>query len=328
MMGFLGSIAPGRRGERGRIGTTTTCVVVGPQTQVRRPRVQTDRSKFVSGVAVKEEQKQDEVVSDNSGVVGASRREGIVFRGIVIFADYLSDLIVLDIFERVECRLDLFLVLLGSSAAFVFADLSSGIYYWFAHNYGSRATPFVGSEIQKARTLHSQHRKPQRKRLVEGSLNSRTSAEYTKDDFFINVGNHCLVSIPILTILAGWQPNNLALEAFCVMFISLMAILPQLNRWATIDSPPFLIGLIRQFGLLGSLSRYDSRADVQTDNYCVGNFWNHVLDREQVFRRIERSLYIASDGWLVPRTWRSQTLPKADAMIIRTVKRRGKRNTE
>jgi len=107
MMGFVRSIAAGRRGERVRIRTTTTCVVVGPQTRVRRPRVQTDRSKFASDVAVKEEHKKDEVVSDHSEVSG---REGVVFRGIVIFADYLSDLIVLDIFERVECSLDLFLV--------------------------------------------------------------------------------------------------------------------------------------------------------------------------------------------------------------------------
>eukprot|EP00190_Bangiopsis_sp_CCMP1999_P002473 CAMPEP_0198734750 /NCGR_PEP_ID=MMETSP1475-20131203/55018_1 /TAXON_ID= ORGANISM="Unidentified sp., Strain CCMP1999" /NCGR_SAMPLE_ID=MMETSP1475 /ASSEMBLY_ACC=CAM_ASM_001111 /LENGTH=347 /DNA_ID=CAMNT_0044498285 /DNA_START=45 /DNA_END=1088 /DNA_ORIENTATION=- len=306
--------------------SVATCVVMRPQTQTGSRSLSAETAtklpvKVIVEVAKKETERRvvqtapEDIAPVSASDVGLS--ESIVNRGIVIFADYLSDLIVLDILDRMESEIDLFLVVMGTFAAYFLADLTSGLYYWLAHNYGSFETPVFGAEIQKIRQLHTRYTCACTNAL--GHHCARCKGEGNSEDFFASVGNHCLVAIPFLTVLAGWQPNNLGLEAFCVMFLSILAILPQVKRWSQMRKPPLLIRILQKTRLIGGKqphTRFDSTRGsdlAPKDNYCFGSVWNHILDKENVFRRLEQFLYISTNGWLSPR-WKAQQDAKVDAL--------------
>jgi len=176
-------------------------------------------------------------------------------RVVVIFSDYLSDLIVLDMIDRIDSLNDIVAVTVGILLAYTLADLSSGILYTFVGTMPeSRRNPAVH---------HSHHHHHELDKLDEYAL--------WKNDFFDRCWWACLWVTPFLSVVAGWQPLNLGFESLCVMYLSFLAILPQLKAWATMEKPPAPVKILQNLGILYRTKPGDNNA------VCFVNGWWNPL---------------------------------------------------
>eukprot|EP00186_Timspurckia_oligopyrenoides_P004577 CAMPEP_0182447786 /NCGR_PEP_ID=MMETSP1172-20130603/20178_1 /TAXON_ID=708627 /ORGANISM="Timspurckia oligopyrenoides, Strain CCMP3278" /LENGTH=139 /DNA_ID=CAMNT_0024644365 /DNA_START=856 /DNA_END=1275 /DNA_ORIENTATION=- len=74
-------------------------------------------------------------------------------------------------------------------------------------------------------------------------------------------------------MVAGWQPENLGLEALAVIYLSLIAILPQLKQWSGMENPPMPIRLLQRLKVL-----YRVPSDGIHRACIVNGWWNSFFD--------------------------------------------------
>lgn len=145
-------------------------------------------------------------------------------RGIVIFADYLSDLVVLDtvseIIQTPNIELALLHCLLGVVTGIYVADVVTGLANWASMHYIPHQFRVFPHEVSTG-------------------------------DIFDALVNGCFVMTPSLTLLSCWvetshSANDILPEAFLVTSLSLCALSPLLGR------PGFCEGLnvLRDWGVL------------------------------------------------------------------------------
>lgn len=209
-----------------------------------------------------------------AGVTPRPQRQQVVLqRMTVIVADYLSDLVVLDVLGRLHSPADAAAAAGGVFAAWLTADLLSGVV---------RFALSAGYVTDAPLVFPNKH----------GSDGSGGAGI-----FFNAVSDWCAIALLPLSILAGASPRSVAAQAYGVALVGLLAVLPL----ATPPAGAHACGVVRLARRVGVLRPV---ATTPTTSYCgLAGVWNPVLDGAGVWRRLEAAVYDASLGGVVSRVW-------------------------
>jgi hypothetical protein len=165
-------------------------------------------------------------------------------------------------------------------AAYLAADLLSGIVHFLADNFGEEDTPLVGRTFIKPFRDH--HTDPHG--IVE-------------NDFVGTNGNNSLVAVPVM--LAVWLLLPVSTTVWGLLFgmffllLCLAAFLTnQFHKWAHTDRAPAWVAWLQRHGVVLSKRHHDYHHSAPYDTYyCITvGFWNPSLDRTRFFGRAERLL--------------------------------------
>ncbi|KAH7292937.1 hypothetical protein KP509_28G004200 [Ceratopteris richardii] len=173
-----------------------------------------------------------------------------------------------------------------SVAAYVIADLASGIYHWGIDNYGDASTPVFGSQID---AFQGHHKRPW---------------TITKRQFSNNI--HALARPAAFTIAPFLLlPGNAALDSFVAVFLACVVYSQQFHAWAHSKKKdvPEIVTKLQNAGLLVSRKMHGAHhRPPYNANYCiVSGLWNPLLDGNRVFSRLEKMIFSV---WSVrPRSW-------------------------
>lgn len=201
------------------------------------------------------------------------QQQVVLQRMTVIVADYLSDLVVLDVLGRLHSPADAAAAAGGVFAAWLTADLLSGVVR-FALSAGYVTDAPLVFPIKHG---------------PDGSAGAGI--------FFDAVSDWCAIALLPLSILAGASPRSLAAQSFGVALMGLLAVLPL----ATPPAGAHACGVVRLARRVGVLRPVATTA---TSSYCgLAGVWNGALDRAGVWRRLEAAVYDASGGGVVSRVW-------------------------
>ncbi|MEX2181208.1 MAG: fatty acid desaturase CarF family protein [Gemmatimonadaceae bacterium] len=165
-------------------------------------------------------------------------------------------------------------------AAYLAADLLSGVVHFLADNFGTPETPFVGPGFVLPFREH--HRDPK---------------GITRHGFFEANGNNALVCLPVLiptVVLVPVMETRLGfLTGLFVLVLLLAAFLTnQVHKWAHQDLPPAPVRALQRAGLIISKDHHDRHHTSPHDTYyCITvGLWNPLFERYRVFARLERFL--------------------------------------
>lgn len=168
-------------------------------------------------------------------------------------------------------------------AAFVgllLADLASGLVHWAADTYGTHDTPLVGQLFVKLFRVH--HSDPM---------------NITRTGFVRIMGdNSMLAALFVLGMLGlrslGVGPERPWALAMLATFALAIAFTNLLHQWAHRSDPPAIARLLHRFGLVLTPAAHDRHHEApHLSDYCITFGWlNPILDRLDVFRRMERGL--------------------------------------
>lgn len=169
-------------------------------------------------------------------------------------------------------------VILTVIAAYLLADLLSGIVHFLADNFGSPETPFVGQGFVLPFRQH--HVDP---------------LGITRHGFFIANGNNALVCLPVLIPVAVFVPVTSSATGYLAgvfTFVTLLAVFltNQTHKWAHMDVVPVPVRWLQQAGIILSSSHHDihHRRPYNT-HYCITvGAWNSLFERFRVFDHCER----------------------------------------
>ena len=165
-------------------------------------------------------------------------------------------------------------------AGLVAADLASGLVHWFADRYFDPATPVVGPLLIEPFREH--HRHPE---------------AMARHGFLELSGNNALATLPLagLVLYAGPPGTGVALQALHA-FVAILALAlfatNLFHAWAHHPQPPRLaVRLQRARLVLTPATHARHHRGGHDQSYCVTGGWlNPMLDRLQVFARLERGL--------------------------------------
>jgi ubiquitin-conjugating enzyme E2 variant len=163
---------------------------------------------------------------------------------------------------------------------YAFADLATGIAHWLADRYGTVATPIVGPNF--IRPFREHHSEP--KAIVD-------------HDFVETNGSNCIVTAPWMALvffsleLSPSLPTTFLLGGTLAFCLSIFAT-NQFHKWAHMDAQPGLVKLLGKFRLILTPEHHDVHHSAPFDrNYCITvGWWNPLLERTQLFPRIEAGL--------------------------------------
>ncbi|KAG0618402.1 hypothetical protein M758_4G061000 [Ceratodon purpureus] len=174
----------------------------------------------------------------------------------------------------------------GLLASWVLSDLGTGFYHWGVDNYGDASTPFFGSQID---AFQGHHQRPW---------------TITKREFANNI--HAIAR-PAGMFLTPFLllPSHPFGDSFLGFFLGMVIMSQQthaLSHFKKSQLPPFIIALQDNGVLLGRKMHGTHHKPPYDVNYCiVSGLWNPLLDRLQIFPRMERFIY---NKWNVaPRSW-------------------------
>lgn len=158
-------------------------------------------------------------------------------------------------------------------AAYLAADVASGVVHCAADNIGTENTPILGSAFIKPFRDH--HRDP---------------SDITHHDFVEANGNSCLVNLFVLVPTYLWAPvgsHGVALiwGTFILCFTVAIALTNQIHKWAHMPSPPAVVALVQRLGLMLTPAVHQVHHTIPFDRYyCITSGWmNPVLDRLKFF---------------------------------------------
>ncbi|MEO1151961.1 MAG: fatty acid desaturase CarF family protein [Pseudomonadota bacterium] len=163
-------------------------------------------------------------------------------------------------------------LLLQLFAALLVADLFSGVLHWVEDRYLKRHWPVVGRLIVEANDVH--HACPR---------------AFTKDGFWLR-------NWPSLFVAAVLALGFCAVGCITVFTVSLVlvsSVLPtQAHYWAhrTVEENPRIVTALQRAGLFQSAQHHWRHHRGAKDKYfcTMTNFVNPVLERFQIFHRLER----------------------------------------
>lgn len=191
---------------------------------------------------------------------------------LIVLADLMADLCVMNIGRGLNTPVDGLALALGVAAAYILADLVSGIASWFTFTFlsnGERACYCDGMR-----------------------------------DFARRVGVNCAVVLPFLALLLMHTPDDIALYSFFVYFLSFVSVIPALVDWSGSTSfPPSAARFLRRFG---------ANARPAEGLKFLNTAWTAVFC-EPVTRHMEKWVYLASRGTLLPKSWHEQPEARARA---------------
>lgn len=181
---------------------------------------------------------------------------------------------------------------LGTVAAYLLADLGTGIYHWGVDNYGDGNTPVFGGQIA---AFQGHHQRPW---------------TITEREFCNNVHKVFAPATPVAGVMflaSCWNPGTWSAVASTFLFLACMS--QQFHAWSHMKKSelPQVIHLAQEAGLLISRKDHGAHHKAPFDgNYCiVSGIWNPILDQggdeNSFFRVLERVIY---NVWNVePRCW-------------------------
>ncbi len=163
-------------------------------------------------------------------------------------------------------------------AAYLTADLLSGIVHFIADNFGTPKTPVLGPGFVLPFREH--HRDP--KGIV-------------RHGFFEANGNNALVCLPVLVptlLLVPVTTSRAGFLAGVFVFVLLTAVFltNQVHKWAHMDVAPAPVRLLQRWGVIISQDHHDLHHTLPHDTYyCITvGVWNPLFERFHIFPRLER----------------------------------------
>jgi len=165
-------------------------------------------------------------------------------------------------------------------AAYLAADLLSGVVHFLADNFGSADTPILGRGFIKPFRDH--HTAPHG--IVENG-------------FVGTNGNNSLAAVPVMLLVWLLVPISTAvwglLFGLSFLLLCVAAFLTnQFHKWAHMDRAPGWVAWLQRRGVVLSRGHHDYHHTAPYDTYyCITvGFWNPLLDRTRFFERAERFL--------------------------------------
>ncbi|CAM6096616.1 unnamed protein product [Calypogeia fissa] len=177
-------------------------------------------------------------------------------------------------------------ICLGTIAAYILADLGTGIYHWGIDNYGDAETPIFGSQID---AFQGHHKRPWTITKREFANNLEAIAR--------PVG---FVLLPFLVL-----PSNPTGDAFLGIFLGLVVMSQQFHAWAHCKKSqlPAVVNFLQGKGILISRKMHGAHHKAPYSiNYCiVSGLWNPILRESKFFGWLETAIYAR---WgVAPRCW-------------------------
>eukprot|EP00850_Spirogloea_muscicola_P005740 SM000026S08989 [mRNA] locus=s26:1025447:1026579:+ [translate_table: standard] len=171
-------------------------------------------------------------------------------------------------------------------AAYLLADLGTGIYHWGVDNYGDKSTPVFGSQID---AFQGHHRRPW---------------TITKREFANNL--HALARPAFFALLPCLAlPSNANADTFLGTFLGCVVFSQQFHAWSHTrkkDLPPAIVAL-QDWGLLVPRQVHGAHHRPPFNvNYCiVSGLCNSPLDHSGLLPALERLIF---NVWgVAPRCW-------------------------
>lgn len=195
---------------------------------------------------------------------------------IIVVADLLADLSVAQIAQEVHSPVDAVGVVAGFCSAYALADLASGVGNWFTFNFLSNG---------------------ERACYCDGP-----------GDFARRMAINCAVVLPFLSLLVIHKPGDPFVYSFLVYFLSFVSVIPALVDWSGSRSfPPSIARVLRRIGGLELPSRPSDTAQF------LNRAWSTILAEISFWQNMEKWVFLASRGVLVPRAWRLDPEARARA---------------
>ena len=160
-------------------------------------------------------------------------------------------------------------------AGVIAADFGSGVVHWAADTWGRDDLPIIGQRLLVPFRVH--HVNPDdflRRRFVDTN----------GDVAFIAV--LVLLALLFVPLETAWGP---AVVVFGFGFCAIGMMTNQIHQWAHMPSPPTLVRLLQDCGLLLGREEHATHHDHPfTAHYCITTGWcNRVLERVRFFDRCE-----------------------------------------
>ncbi len=172
------------------------------------------------------------------------------------------------------------ILLLALLLGILATDFISGLVHWFCDGFFREDTPILGALL--IRSFREHHRDPL----------AMTRRRYLQINH-----NNCLVMIPALAVALRWggepRPEPVSLLGWGALFSFGCAVYltNSFHRWAHDADPPRMARLLQRARLAVGPEHHAAHHRKGRDSYCVTTGWlNPVLDRTQLFPRIERAL--------------------------------------
>jgi len=158
------------------------------------------------------------------------------------------------------------------------ADFGSGLVHWGADTWGRDDLPVIGPRLLVPFRVH--HINPDdflRRRFVD------TNGEVAAVSAIVLLG---LLAVPLDTAWGG----PFAVGGFAFAGIGMMT--NQIHQWAHMPSPPLLVRLLQDCGLLlGRVAHARHHHRPYDAHYCITTGWcNRPCDAFGVFRRLETAI--------------------------------------
>lgn len=173
---------------------------------------------------------------------------------------------------------DPWMLALLAIAAYLAADLLSGIVHFLADNFGSPETPFIGPGFVLPFRQH--HDDPM---------------EIVRHGFFEANGNNALVCLLVLVPVVLLVPVTASRAgyftgAFTLVMLLAVFLTNQVHKWAHMEAPPRPVPWLQRAGVIVSKSHHDRHhRHPHNTHYCITvGVWNPIFERWQIFDRLER----------------------------------------
>ncbi|XP_047965123.1 fatty acid desaturase 4-like 1, chloroplastic [Salvia hispanica] len=176
--------------------------------------------------------------------------------------------------------------MLATVAAYLLADLGTGIYHWAIDNYGGPQTPIFGPQIVG---FQGHHHRPM---------------EITKMDVVYNVHITAAAVAAVATPIY-WLCSDPVLLSFIGAFGGFVMFSQQFHAWSHTPKGrlPRVVAALQDAGFI--LRRAEHAAHHRppfSTNYCiVSGVWNRALDRSNFFVALE--VAVAALFGHEPRSW-------------------------
>jgi hypothetical protein len=190
------------------------------------------------------------------------------------------------------------------------ADLVAGLVHWAADTWGDQTWPIVGPTLIRSFREHHVDQKA-----------------ITRHDFIEANGATALVLVPATLVVhalmsigaSAWTRLEYQGVLFALSLFFFVLMTNQIHKWAHLDSPPRVVRLLQNCGLILNVEHHQVHHGGQhTSRYCITTGWmNHLLDRILFFRMAETVIQAVSR--LQPREDDVKLLDRAAGAATRQV---------
>ena len=188
---------------------------------------------------------------------------------------------------------------LGALVGYLFADLATGVYHWAVDNYGSGETPVLGRQIAAFQGHHG----------APWTIAQRAFAN--------NLSALTVPVTPQMVALLGLSSHlSVGFASFYATSLLFIVLSQEAHRQAHFIRPSPLFERLQKWGLsLPRRMHAQHHAEPYGVNYCiVSGVWNALLDRQKVFRRLEKIVFEITGN--EPIAWKLDPELKRDALRL------------